>query len=67
MSRRPRLPMRRLEPMVDIHGRITHWKCSQCFWTSKLHPESTDMAPSPVTMHLFYKHYCEDHARSQTG
>lgn len=58
-------PARKILPIVDAHGRITHWQCSDCSWTKPVSPlKFTGLCPSEVTLKAFNKHRCEMHPRA---
>lgn len=57
-------PARQILPIIDVQGRITHWRCSDCSWTKPISPlKFTGLCPSEVALNGFKKHRCEMHPR----
>ena len=55
---------KKVEPIVDIHGRITHWRCPNCSWTAPVSSEFTGMSPSPAILETFSEHCCSNHEKA---
>jgi hypothetical protein len=55
---------RKLEPIVDAKGRLTHWKCSACRWTRSAALDS--LIPLPESIQAFRAHDCAHHGGGET-
>jgi hypothetical protein len=58
-------PAENFGPLFDVKGHITHWLCSQCFWTIPISAEFTGMAPSRAVVTAFGQHNCQAHRESK--
>ena len=56
---------KKLRPIVDVKGHITHWCCSQCFWTIPISAEFTGLAPSKAVVTAFEQHNCNSHREAK--
>lgn len=52
-----------LEPAIAITGNISHWKCSDCAWTSAHPLDATGLTIPRSTVEAFARHRCEDHRK----
>jgi CheY-like chemotaxis protein len=64
MSNRRRPSRRKLKPVLDLKGRITHWRCSKCRWSTPTRPEFTGLAPSGAVLEEFQRHSCQGHSKT---
>ena len=57
----PAVPSRRIESEKDSRGRITHWHCSACEWTTLGAPGSSTSMALQAICDAFSAHKCKIH------
>ena len=56
---------RQIESVKDSRGRITHWHCSACNWTTAVFPRASTAMALSVISDAFDAHDCATHNRAQ--
>jgi hypothetical protein len=57
----PAIPARKIESAKDSRGRITHWHCSECEWTTLHFPGPSSAMALKTISDAFDSHNCAPH------